>query len=166
MHDAGSMPFQTTRTFEAKGRSTSSVTSSASISARKATTGPGLAPVRRPPRPYKRLCPAPRTELRKMLDDQCRRAELAVAQLGILVNVAPPRDHLSFDCFGLLIDCITNRIGVTGAARRDHKYCKGQDHRSSEFHGGSPFTALTTEETSMGWNIREDRARRQHALCR
>ena len=106
------------------------------------------------------------TELPEMLDHQSRCAELAVAQLGILVNVAPPRDHLGFDCFGLLIDCIANRIGVTGAARRDHKYCKGQDRRSREFHGGSPFTALTTEETSVGWKIKKDRARRRHALCR
>ena len=45
-------PFQVVRTFEANGTSTrSSVTGSASMSARSATTGPGSAPLSRPTTP-------------------------------------------------------------------------------------------------------------------
>ena len=46
-----SSPFQVVRTFEANGRSTSSVTGRASMSARSATTGPGSAPLSRPTTP-------------------------------------------------------------------------------------------------------------------
>ena len=87
-----SSPFQVVRTLEANGRSTCSTTGKASMSARSATTGPGRAPRRSPTTPVwatpvRTWSKPSRAQVRR---DQARGAGLAVAELGVFVEVAAP----------------------------------------------------------------------------
>ena len=95
VHHADLLAVVGRRPSSANGRSTSSVTGSASMSARSATTGPGLPPLRMPTTP---VCatPVPHLEAERLqvLGRPGRRADLAVAELRMGVDVASPLDHL------------------------------------------------------------------------
>ena len=77
------------------GRSTCSVTGNASMSARSATVGPGLPPLQDADHAGVRDARANlEAQLAQLFGHDLRRAELAVAEFGVLVEVAAPRDHL------------------------------------------------------------------------
>ena len=84
------------------GTSTSSVTGSASMSARSATTGPGWPPFSTPTTP---VCATfslhlVEAERAQVVGDDLRGAHLAVAELGVLVDVAAPGDDAGLDRVG------------------------------------------------------------------
>ena len=131
-------PFHGALTFEAKGTSTSSATGSASMSARSATTGPGKAPFSRPTTPV--WATPVRTSSRPSFF-RCSAtmpdgAELAVAELGVGVEVAPPGDDARLDGFRRLVDQAGDRARGDGSV--SHVATPGQvrnerrSRRSSE----------------------------------
>ena len=76
------------------------------MSARSATTGPGSAPLSRPTTPVWRhpgahLVQAQRAQV---IGDHAGGAELAVAEFGVLMQVAPPGDDGGFDAHHRLVD--------------------------------------------------------------
>ena len=106
------------RAFDAKGTSTCSVTGRPSMSARSATAGRATPPLSRPTTP---VCGDFRAhlvqpELAQVRGDDGRGAELAVAELGVLVQVAPPSQHAGFD--GL-----RGGIDLFGKGAGDHVAC-------------------------------------------
>ena len=90
-----SRPLNCAFTVDLKGTSSSSVTGSASMSARSATTGPGFPPRRTPTTPV-RATPVrtSRPSARRWSATMLRGAHLAVAELRVLVEVAPPGDRV------------------------------------------------------------------------
>lgn len=93
-----SLPAQVVFTFDAKGRSTSSVTGSASMSARRATTRPGLPPLQQRNdagvrHPGMDLEP----ERPEMFGHNARGAEFAVAEFGIPMDAMLSFDHFRFE---------------------------------------------------------------------
>src|ERR1041384_5840284 len=154
-----SLPSNVARTADLNGRSTCSVTGSASMSARSATTGPGFPPRSTPLTP---ACPPPgRTpppgpglppphppdppgsrhagphfdpEAFEMIRHQLRRAGFAVTELGVLVDVAPPPDDERVHRRGSAVDFGRQCIG-TGPlrAQRSRAEC-GQNDRDQTTH--------------------------------
>jgi hypothetical protein len=81
------------------GTSTISVTGSASISARRATVGPGFPPLRTPTRRNSaNVLLNFDAQRSKMRGDESRRALLRVSELRMLMNVVTPSCHLVGDC--------------------------------------------------------------------
>ena len=104
---------------DANGRSTSSATGSASMSARSATTGPGSAPLSSADDAGVRDAGAHLVEAERaqVLGDDAGGADLAVAELGVLVDVAPPGDHLRLDCRCAWRRCARPASSVGGRGR-------------------------------------------------
>ena len=92
-------PFHVVRSFDANGTSARSSTGRPSMSARRATTGPGSLPRSTPTTPVTRDLGAHvvEAELAQVGGDDGGGADLAVAELGVRVQVAPPGDQLRFD---------------------------------------------------------------------
>ena len=110
-------PLYSVFTVDLNGTSTSSVTGKASMSDRRATTGPGL-----PPRStaddagLRDACPHLQPQRAQVLGDLLGRAHLAIAQLGVLVEVAPPRDQLRLERRRARVDAVVQAIDRAGCA--------------------------------------------------
>ena len=83
------------------------------MSARKATTGPGLPP--RNNRDHAGIGHA-RADLEpqrpQMVGNELRRPHLAIAQLRMLMDVPPPRNHLRLDSRRETIEIGRQRLGL------------------------------------------------------
>ena len=115
------------RTVDLNGRSSSSVTGSASMSARSATTGPGLPPRRTPTTPV--FATPVRTSMpegAQVVRDDSGCADLAVAQLRVLVEVAPPGDDLRHDSGRGTIDAIEQRVACCRLGRGGRRKARQQ----------------------------------------
>ena len=127
VHHADLLAFVLSGTVDLNGRSTCSVTGSASMSARNATTGPGRPPRRTPTTPL--IATPVRTSSpsrRQFRRDDAGRAHFAVAELGMLVQVTPPRDHLRIHVRRPPIDLLVD------SGRRDD--CLGPHRRGEREH--------------------------------
>ncbi len=142
-HPRPSWPPQAARAFEAKGRSTSSRTGSASMSALSATTGPG------PPPPFSTATSPVRpdaflhlvAEAAQVPGDQGGGAVLAVAEFRVGVDVAPPGDHRRLDLAGRGVEVGVDRPGGRRAPglRRGRPRQEGQGCAGAGAHEqGSP----------------------------
>ena len=67
-----------------------------------------------------------------MLGDQRGGAEFAIPQLGVLMDIAPPRDHPRLDRFCFPLDGVANGVGagVTSRAKkrndREEQICEAR----------------------------------------
>ena len=96
------------------GTSTRSSTGSASMSARKATTRPGLAALQDADHAGDADAGLHLdAELRQMLGGERRGARLLVGELGVLVDVAPPGDDLVLELQGGVGDALRQLVGAS-----------------------------------------------------
>ncbi len=88
------------------------------MSARSATTGPGSAPLSRPTTPVwaTPVRTSSKTQRAQVLGHDAGGAELAVAQFGVLVEVAPPGDDGGFDGRSGLVDGGGERTQLPGCS--------------------------------------------------
>ena len=56
--------------------------------------------------------------------DKSRRAEFAVSELRMLVDVAAPRDHARLDGAGLAVDALARRVVGGLDSRQSHERCE------------------------------------------
>ena len=99
-------------------RPTSSRTGRPSMSARSATTGPGRPPLSSATTPVLRDAGLRlESEALEPLDDVLRGLDLAVRELGMLVQMAAPREQLRLDAGGQLVDLGGERRCAGGACR-------------------------------------------------
>ena len=135
-----SRPLYSALTLEAKGRSNASVTGRASISARSAITGPGLPPRRTPTTPVWATCVrTSRPSRAQVVRHDARRANFAIRQLRMLVNIAPPGNGLLLHFRGQPVDLRIERAcrrrlspGVR-RRRQDRHECR-QDTKTNQTH--------------------------------
>ena len=127
-----SCPLNVVRTVDLNGTSTCSVTGSASMSARSATTRPGLPPLQDADdagvRDRRLHLDA---ELAQAVGDELRRARLAVAELGMLVNVAAAGDDFRLDLLRGVVDALIERGG--GVERCGHEDLQSEDGEQAHF---------------------------------
>ena len=142
-----SWPLYSVLTFEAKGRSTSSVTGRASMSARRATTGPGQPSPQKPHHPgvsHFRLDLHPQGP--EVLRDQASRPELPIPQLGVLVKIPAPGHDLVGDGLHSGIDLGPEGVQV-GLLRRSER--RSEERREEKWYRGAqsgawPYGQLRT----------------------
>ena len=115
---------------DANGRPSRSLTGSASMSARRATTGPGLPPLSTP------TTPVPATPVRTSrgracagVGDEACGARLLFAELGVLMDVAPPGDQLLLDLRGALANFFF-KVWHDGLRRRRLRPRHGKERNS------------------------------------
>ena len=127
------LPRNSVVTVDLNGTSTCSATGSASISARNAIVGPGLPPFSTAVTPVMRDAGLHiETQLAKVIRDEPGGPYLAIAQLGMLMNVPPPGDHIvvyvperAFDLLG------RDRGECSHGADAERKRGKNTEHRES-----------------------------------
>jgi hypothetical protein len=119
----------------AKGRSTSSRTGRASMSARSATTGPGSAPSITATMPCFATPLRGEAHLAQASGDVLRRLDLAVRELRVLVEVAPPLDHPRLDFAGELVDRVGERRWIESARGRGGSERSRDDGQSAQDDG-------------------------------
>jgi hypothetical protein len=73
-------------------------------------------------------------------------------QAPMLVDVAPPRDHLGFNQVGLPIDGIAGCLGVTGAVRRNaDKQTEERDRNCVSFMGCPRLNRILQMNPEPAW---------------
>ena len=139
---------------EANGSPAGSFTGSASMSARSATTGPGLPPLQHGDDAG--LGDAGlhlEAKLRQVLGNERRRPRLLFAEFGMLVNVAAPGDQLLLDLRGALADFLfqLRDIGCARAGRADRERdCAENESSSDDVRALSPPRATRLGLPSAG----------------
>ena len=97
------------------------------MSARSATTGPGLPPFRMPTTPVPRDAGLHlHAQGAQVVRDDLRGADFLQPQLGMLVEVAAPGDDLRQDLGGRAIDCRGHRI--RGRLGQRQRWRDGEQH--------------------------------------
>ena len=146
------LPWYSPLAFEANGRSTSSVTGRASMSARMASFGPGLPPLRMPTTP---VCAMPVlhlvTELLQLCGDELCRARFAIAQFGMFVKIAAHRS----DVLETRIDQrLHRRLASHGRkAEACERGTEGQANESKlRAHGGSPAEEVAVAQSTYAFD--------------